>query len=96
MDLVVTDIVMPGLNGRQVVEKIRALYPAMRVLYISGYPEDVIAHKGVLDPGIDFLEKSSVHTDITRKVREVLDRPAARADQAPAAAEPAGGAGPKI
>jgi two-component system, cell cycle sensor histidine kinase and response regulator CckA len=74
IDLVVTDVVMPEMNGPEVVTRIRLSRPGIAVLYISGYPEDVIAHRGILQPGIDFLEKPLVADQITIKVREVLDK----------------------
>ncbi len=71
-DLVLTDVVMPGMNGRELVDQLRAKAPTLRVLYMSGYPEDAIGHHGVLDPGTWFLGKPFSGVALTRKVREVL------------------------
>jgi PAS domain S-box-containing protein len=73
LDLIVTDVIMPEMNGPQVATKVRELHPHIGVLYMSGYPEEVIAHSGVLQPGINFLEKPVVSRQIVQKVREILD-----------------------
>jgi two-component system cell cycle sensor histidine kinase/response regulator CckA len=71
-DLLVTDVVLPEQNGRKVYEQLRVLLPALRVLYISGYDEDVIARHGVLDPAIHFLPKPFSQEQLARKVEEAL------------------------
>jgi two-component system, cell cycle sensor histidine kinase and response regulator CckA len=72
--LVITDVVMPEMNGREVVERIRQSYPSVSVLYMSGYPEEIIARRGTLEPGINFIEKSAIHKDLLKKVREILEK----------------------
>jgi signal transduction histidine kinase/CheY-like chemotaxis protein len=73
VDLLVTDVVMPGMSGPEVANAVSARLPGTRVLYISGYTDSAIGHHGVLEPGIAFLQKPFSAGDLTRKVRAVLD-----------------------
>ena len=76
--VLVTDVVLPGLNGRQVAERLKAQRPELKVLYTSGYTQAAIAHRGVLEPGVAFIPKPYTPDDLAAKVREVLaadDRP---------------------
>jgi len=75
IDLMITDVVMPGMNGKQLAEELRSSRPGMRVLFISGYPEDAIAHHGVLEEDKAFLQKPCPAAVLLRTVREVLDAP---------------------
>ncbi|HET7543229.1 MAG TPA: PAS domain S-box protein [Polyangiaceae bacterium] len=72
-DLLVTDVVMPGMNGRVLSERVASLVPSMRVLFVSGYTENVIVHHGVLKDDIEFLAKPYSVDQLARRVREVLD-----------------------
>jgi CheY-like chemotaxis protein len=73
IDLLLTDVVMPGLNGKELVERFLQKRGETKVIYMSGYTGDVIGRHGVLDPGIVFLQKPLIPAVLVRKVREVLD-----------------------
>jgi CheY-like chemotaxis protein len=76
-DLLFTDVIMPGgMNGHQLAEAVRARRPSIRVLYTSGYTENVVVHQGRLDPGVALLSKPYRKVDLARRIREVLDAPA--------------------
>ena len=72
-DLLLTDVVMPGMNGRALAEQLLARQPGMKVLYMSGYTDSFIAGHGVLEPGTHLLHKPFTEDVLIRKVREVLD-----------------------
>ena len=72
VDLLLTDVVMPDINGRDLFDKVSEQYPAVRVLYMSGYTNEVIAQRGVLDEGVSFIQKPFTIQGLTAKVREVL------------------------
>jgi two-component system cell cycle sensor histidine kinase/response regulator CckA len=79
--LVLTDVVVPGLlSSRVLVDRIVKVRPDIEVIYMSGYADDIIAHHGVLDPGIRFVEKPFTPNALTLKVREVLDAKDVRTD----------------
>jgi DNA-binding NtrC family response regulator len=71
--LLLTDVVMPGLSGRELAARLLEIHPETRVLYMSGYSDEAIARHGVLDPGVPFLEKPFGPDALTSKVRQVLD-----------------------
>jgi len=75
--LLITDIVLPNLNGRVLAARMRARRPGISVLFTSGYPRKVIGHHGVLDPGIEFLAKPYSAEVLATRVRELLDGRAA-------------------
>jgi CheY-like chemotaxis protein len=78
IDLLLTDIVMPELNGRELADKIKPLRPGLKVLYMSGFmKETILKYYGVSITGIPFLQKPFTRETLARKVREVLDMPSA-------------------
>jgi len=74
IDLVVTDVVMPGASGPELTRQLMEQRPALKVIYVSGYTEDAIVEHGVLTPGIAFLDKPFTSETLGRKVREVLEQ----------------------
>jgi two-component system cell cycle sensor histidine kinase/response regulator CckA len=73
--LLLTDIIMPGTSGRELARRITAKHPRTRVLYMSGYTDNVLAQGGVLEAGLSFLQKPFTPGALVQKVREVLDSP---------------------
>jgi len=71
--LLLTDVIMPGMNGRELAQRISEIRPQTKVLYMSGYTENVIGHDGTLDAGVSLLQKPFTLRDLKSKVREVLD-----------------------
>jgi PAS domain S-box-containing protein len=72
--LLVTDVIMPDMNGNKLAAALTERIPDLRTLFISGYTADVIAHHGVLNPGIEFLQKPFTRTEFLRRIRHALDR----------------------
>jgi two-component system cell cycle sensor histidine kinase/response regulator CckA len=73
IQLLITDVVMPEMNGRDLAKMIREIKPELECLFMSGYTADVIAHHGVLDEGVHFIQKPFSIKNLAVKVREVLD-----------------------
>jgi DNA-binding NarL/FixJ family response regulator len=69
----VTDVVMPGMNGRELAERLLAIRPRTRVLYVSGYTDDALSQHGILDQELAFLAKPFAPETLARSVRQVLD-----------------------
>jgi CheY-like chemotaxis protein len=72
IDLLMTDVVMPEMNGRDLAKNLLSLYPDLKRLFMSGYTANVIAHHGVLDEGVHFIQKPFTLKDLAAKVREAL------------------------
>jgi DNA-binding NtrC family response regulator len=73
INLLLVDVVMPDINGKDLAERLRSERPELRVLYTSGYSDDVIAHHGILEEGIAFLAKPFTLEAVTQKVRDTLE-----------------------
>jgi two-component system cell cycle sensor histidine kinase/response regulator CckA len=74
IDVLLTDVVMPGFSGPELSRQLVEQRPALKVIYMSGYTEDATVHHGVLNPGIAFLHKPFTSETLGRKIREVLDQ----------------------
>jgi CheY-like chemotaxis protein len=72
--LLLTDVVMPQMGGKELADQLKILRPDIKVLYTSGYTDNAIVHQGVLNPGTHFLQKPFSLKTLSHKVREVLDR----------------------
>jgi len=73
--LLVTDVVMPRMGGKELARRLQEISPKVRVLYASGYTTNVISHHGILEAGVDYLQKPFSSFELLTKVREILDRP---------------------
>lgn len=73
IDLLMTDVVMPVMNGRELSEKIKTLHQNLKIMFMSGYTADLIAHRGVLDEGINFIQKPFAKRELAFKLRNILD-----------------------
>jgi CheY-like chemotaxis protein len=74
IDLLITDVILPEMNGRELARSVQALHPRIQRLFMSGYTADVVAHHGVIDAGVNFIQKPFLMTELAAKVREALLR----------------------
>jgi CheY-like chemotaxis protein len=75
IDLLMTDVVMPRMNGRELADRLTASRPDLRVLFTSGYPSDTVVRHGIAEARTAFIEKPYLPDDLARMVRDILDRP---------------------
>jgi CheY-like chemotaxis protein len=75
IDLLLSDVVLPGLNGRELAHRIQARWPELKVLYMTGYSRNAIVHQGRLDPGVEVIQKPVTQADLASRIRAVLDDP---------------------
>lgn len=75
VDFLLTDVITPGMNGRELAINLTTVHPQLRVLYVSGYTDGIVRNgaRGVLEPGLAFLQKPYTRHALIRKVREILD-----------------------
>src|SRR5665647_3221317 len=73
IDLLLTDVIMPEMNGRDLAERLQINQPWVKRLFMSGYTADIIANQGVLDEGVYFIQKPFSHMSLGAKIRKVLD-----------------------
>jgi len=74
IDLLLTDVVMPGMGGKKLAETLQTMQPDMKVMFMSGYTDEIVAHQDVLKPGTFFIDKPLIPSILTKKIREVLDK----------------------
>jgi CheY-like chemotaxis protein len=74
IDLLLTDVIMPRMSGRELADRMRSMQPGLKVLFLSGYTRDIIAQHGVLERGVAFLEKPVAPAALLRKVQAVLSQ----------------------
>jgi CheY-like chemotaxis protein len=74
-DLLLTDVIMPGMDGRELARTVTKIFPAVDVLFMSGHTVDTIVHNGALEQGVEFIQKPFSGAALLRKIREILDRP---------------------
>jgi CheY-like chemotaxis protein len=74
IDLLLTDIVMPGMNGRELAGNAQRIRPEMPVLYMTGYSRNAVVHQGRLDDGVELLHKPVTQAELAERVRKILDK----------------------
>lgn len=84
IDLILTDVVLPGKNGRLFTDEINTRYPKIKVLFMTGYSRNAIVHQGRLDPGVALIQKPLTQASLAAKIREVLEGKMARPETGPA------------
>lgn len=74
IDLMLTDIVMPGKNGKQLGDEALRLRPNLKIIYMTGYSRNAVVHQGRLDPGVDLIQKPISQADLAARIRKALDK----------------------
>lgn len=74
IDLLLTDVILPGMNGRELADEVRKHQPAVKVLFMTGYSRNAIVHQGRLNPGVDLIQKPLTQATLANKIRDLLDR----------------------
>ena len=93
IDLLLTDVVLPGLNGRQLAEKAQDRRPGLKVLFTTGYSRNAIVHQGQLDAGVEMIQKPITREGLASRIRDVLDTPSSSPPSSPDGRGRAGGLG---
>ncbi len=73
IDLMLTDVVMPGMNGRELGKRAQEIRPGLRVLYISGYSRNAVVHQGRLEEGVELMQKPITQIQLAARIRDLLD-----------------------
>jgi signal transduction histidine kinase/CheY-like chemotaxis protein len=76
IDLLLTDVILPGMNGRELADAIKTRQPGVKVLFMTGYSRNAIVHQGRLKPGVDLIQKPLTQSALAKRIREMLDKPA--------------------
>lgn len=79
IDLLLTDVILPGMNGRELADEVKKRQPAVKTLFMTGYSRNAIVHQGRLDSGVDLIQKPLTRSALERKIRDLLDRSSGRA-----------------
>ena len=79
IDLVLSDIVLPGINGRELARQAQALRPDLKILFMTGYSRNAVIHQGRLDPGVEMIQKPVTQATLAARIRDLLDAPTADA-----------------
>jgi two-component system cell cycle sensor histidine kinase/response regulator CckA len=74
IDLLLTDVIMPEMNGAELAVRLRAIFPRLKCLFMSGYTADVIAHHGILEKDVNFIQKPYSIAELALKVRATINR----------------------
>ncbi|MDD3051780.1 MAG: response regulator, partial [Candidatus Cloacimonetes bacterium] len=74
VDLLITDLIMPGINGKQLHYEVKRKYPELKAIYMSGYSVDAVSHYGIIEESIDYMQKPFIKSEFIRKIAETLKK----------------------